>query len=317
MSHMNDSVTLEVKLPNEIIGGSRYTVTVTVRNAGPEDLNNLEVAPQLIAGRLLSRQIEVHQVDTRTAEMQRSVLIGELETFVRVAYESQKVANMSIWQRIASWFVIFPELATPEEALRINEWSDVEALEQSLITTPSTSKIVKSGFAVARDKLYRQLGNYAGPLRQPSSLSPGSSIAFPFLIKAPHLWRPWLPEMQFNVTYHEARSGRTAARTISAQSRLLPSSFAIPLGGLVGGITGQIIQNLLRTSASTTSVWAFLGYALLGLVLALLTERRPDTVKTVSVEDFWGGVLVGVLAGLFGDEILARLAAVVTMRSAG
>jgi xanthosine utilization system XapX-like protein len=56
--------------------------------------------------------------------------------------------------------------------------------------------------------------------------------------------------------------------------------------------------------------WLALGGSiLLGLVFALLTARKPERKQAIAVEDFVGGFIIGALAGLFSQQVLDKLAA--------
>ncbi|QNF18420.1 hypothetical protein FT669_17535 [Aeromonas jandaei] len=77
---------------------------------------------------------------------------------------------------------------------------------------------------------------------------------------------------------------------------------------MVGAAVGFFIKNTLITSTELMINWGVLaGSIALGLVISLLVSRKPETTKAITVEDFTGGLIIGVLAGVYSDAFLTKL----------
>jgi hypothetical protein len=79
---------------------------------------------------------------------------------------------------------------------------------------------------------------------------------------------------------------------------------------MIGAACGYGIKVALQSTSSTAIPfdWAALGGSiLLGLLVALLTSKRPETSKVITVEDFLGGFIIGALTGMFSEGMFERL----------
>lgn len=64
-----------------------------------------------------------------------------------------------------------------------------------------------------------------------------------------------------------------------------------------------------QPSPSALIAWliALLGSILLGILLVIAFARKKDTQPLISVEDFWGGIFIGFLAGYQGQALLDQV----------
>ncbi|TKF51297.1 hypothetical protein FCV60_17995 [Vibrio sp. F13] len=142
------------------------------------------------------------------------------------------------------------------------------------------------------------------------SLPVGSTITFPFSYRAPHLLKSKKMDVSFKATY-KLNDDVVHTRTATSRVSIFPSAFAVPTGGMIGATVGYIIKNtLISTSDGALINWGVLGGSIaLGLVISLLASRKPEATKAITVEDLTGGLIIGVLAGLYSESILTKLQA--------
>tara|TARA_B110000090_G_scaffold142134_1_gene156217 strand:- start:285 stop:533 length:249 start_codon:yes stop_codon:yes gene_type:complete len=81
---------------------------------------------------------------------------------------------------------------------------------------------------------------------------------------------------------------------------------------MLGAVCGYIIKNTLisDTNLLTLDYGALFGSVALGLVISLFVSRKPETVKAITVEDLIGGLIIGVLSGIYSEAILLKLQAI-------
>lgn len=140
------------------------------------------------------------------------------------------------------------------------------------------------------------------------SLPEGSTITFPFSFKAPHLLKQKKMDLAFKVYYKVDGEEIIHTRSNSTRISIYPSAFSVPTGGMVGAAVGYAIKSTLMSGDAVALNWGVLaGSVALGLVISLLASRKPETNKAITVEDFIGGVIIGVLAGLYSEAILTKL----------
>jgi len=112
---------------------------------------------------------------------------------------------------------------------------------------------------------------------------------------------------------HEARNlySNTTAFTVQVRAAL----WSIILGGVLGGIIGSIARSLqgsggeiaFDTSHINSTIGAVLLAAILSGAAIIFSARKSDTQSFVTVEDFWGGLLVGFLIGYSGTAAFTRI----------
>lgn len=328
---MAASVRTDLLTPDHTTGSSPYTVSVTILNTGDTELTGVDVQPVVIVGRLLSSEVEVKDTEEGELEARRRALIEEMEAQVARAYEKQQFKARSLADAFAiSVIQVFDVYAsifagrrvsstTPKwthEAFRIHDWEDVETLEREIIASEAEDSKVRRAFAIDKHKLGRCLDSIGKKAAVPSafqagaSLAPGASITFPFSARAPHLLRQRMADLQLRITYRDSATGKLTSESLTRRMAILPSAFSVPTGAMIGAACGYVIKIALQSSPGTSIDlnWGVLGGSiLLGLLVALLTSRRPETYKVVTVEDFLGGFIVGALTGMFSEVMFDRL----------
>lgn len=170
-----------------------------------------------------------------------------------------------------------------------------------------------------------------GSLPQGAALEPGSTDVWtirlgtgrsPFFVPASY-------RLQFTVVYGLTPRQDAAPPPGAERRRVLSNTTAltVPLkaalwnvmtGGVAGGLVGSVARSLQEAQSLGALVEQHLGTAIGSLVLAVILSgaaivfaaRKSEAPSFVTVEDFWGGVLVGFLVGYSGTAAFAQLTGV-------
>jgi hypothetical protein len=115
---------------------------------------------------------------------------------------------------------------------------------------------------------------------------------------------PMLDEVRQTRTF-EALSTNTAAQEISIR----PSLRSIITGGAIGGAVGSAAR-LLRFPDKLndpTSLFTFGLAIILSAIAIIFIARKSEAQAFVTVEDFWGGLLIGFFVGYTGTDYFEEL----------
>jgi hypothetical protein len=159
-------------------------------------------------------------------------------------------------------------------------------------------------------------------LPENAALQPGSTAVYTAIIRAKRsiTFAPATYRLQFfvNYSFDSPRVGRGDQDTpttklltnrIAHELAIRPPIYAVILGAVVGGIIGSMARLLqLRSHMGLidASVSVFVAMILSGMAVVFLA-RKSDAQSFVSVEDFWGGMLMGFLVGYTGTSFFGTL----------
>jgi hypothetical protein len=163
-----------------------------------------------------------------------------------------------------------------------------------------------------------------GSLPYGSALQPGSTDVWtirlgsrrtPFFIPAKYrlqltviygLEKP--PEAQED---HRNLYSNTSAFAMQVRAAL----WSVILGGFVGGIVGSVARSIQQTGMAAAfkgsnlspTIGALILSAILSGAAVVFSARKTDAQSFVTVEDFWGGVLIGFLIGYSGTTAFGKI----------
>ncbi|MFC8383557.1 hypothetical protein [Nocardia sp. NPDC057272] len=118
----------------------------------------------------------------------------------------------------------------------------------------------------------------------------------------------------------EAGHGSLYSNTTSSTVQVKAALWAVIAGGVLGGVIGSAGRSLQDATSFDVLFGARLGAALGALVLAVILSgagivfaaRKSNAQAFISVEDFWGGLLVGFLIGYSGTAAFSNITGVPT-----
>lgn len=161
-------------------------------------------------------------------------------------------------------------------------------------------------------------------LPENSALQPGSTAVYTVVlnVKRSLVFTPSKYRLQFYVNYNFRSPApkereilsteKTYTNTIAHSLAIRPSVYSVLSGSLIGGIFGATARLLQSPTAPTTQsviVSLFLSIILGGMAVIFMA-RKSDAQSFVSVEDFWGGILIGFLVGYTGTSFFESIAGV-------
>ncbi len=323
----SEHISINLVTPENIAGSQEYSASLNITNISGLPISDLQVFNTLSAGRALSTNDDLDASNLTELEDKKRRLIKELEKGVESAYARKRRKKITLSEALALALIEMIDVyasffsknrtqpTTPywaEEALKIDEWEDVERLEKEVISFESEDSFLPKAYSINKDKLQRVMAKLekvqSKEFSKGISLPVGSTITFPFSFRAPHLLKQKKMDVSFKASY-KLDDDVIHTRSKTARVLILPSAFAVPTGGMIGAAVGYAIKNTLISTTSEPSInWGVLaGSIALGLVVSLLVSRKPETTKAITVEDLTGGLIIGVLSGLYSESILVKL----------
>lgn len=108
---------------------------------------------------------------------------------------------------------------------------------------------------------------------------------------------------------------RLFANTTAFTAQIKSAVSSVILGGVGGGVLGSFARSLQEAKTlgnlADHDLGSTLGALLLALILSgaaiVFSARKSDAQSFVTVEDFWGGLLIGFLVGYSGTAAFASL----------
>lgn len=157
-----------------------------------------------------------------------------------------------------------------------------------------------------------------------SALQFGSTAVYTVVlnVKRSLIFTPSKYRLQFYVNYNfEAPSSsdgeispneKTYTNTIAHSLAIRPSVYSVLTGSVIGGVFGAVARLLQSPTAPNTQtiIVSLLLSVILGGMAVIFMARKSDAQSFVSVEDFWGGILIGFLVGYTGTSFFESLAGV-------
>lgn len=118
----------------------------------------------------------------------------------------------------------------------------------------------------------------------------------------------------------EAGSEKFYSNTTSSTVQVKAALWAVIAGGVIGGIIGSAGRSLQDARSFDVLFGDRFGASLGALVLAIILSgagivfaaRKSNAQAFISVEDFWGGLLVGFLIGYSGTAAFSNITGVPT-----
>ncbi|MCI5127002.1 MAG: hypothetical protein D3905_01780 [Candidatus Electrothrix sp. AS4_5] len=161
------------------------------------------------------------------------------------------------------------------------------------------------------------------------ALQPGSTVVYTVVlnVKKSLIFTPTAYRLQFNVnygftpetprTFEEAtqKEDEVLTNTIAHELAIRPSVYSLIIGAMLGGFIGSSAKLLQTTPSEVNLISSFVTIAvavILSGMAIIFMARKSDAQSFVSIEDFWGGLLIGFLVGYTGTSFFESLTGVAT-----
>jgi hypothetical protein len=158
-----------------------------------------------------------------------------------------------------------------------------------------------------------------GPL---AILGPSESYVFTIVLKAgrPEGFapRPDTYKVEVNVGYADGDVAHFDVPPVTPHNvtgDVSVNVYPTLAGMLMGTVLGAALGSLLGSSASLSLSFAALATFLpklitsigLGLIAGIVFMRKKDVQPFLTIEDFWGGILVGFVVGFYGQSYFQKI----------
>lgn len=167
------------------------------------------------------------------------------------------------------------------------------------------------------------------------ALQPGSTVVYTAIlyVEKSIVFTPSQYRLQFNVNYsfhakqlslsnehYEQGEEGIFTNTVAHELSIKPSVYSVIIGASLGGLTGSIARLLQitpsekwQTFSSTDTVTSVITIAvavILSSIAVVFMVRKSEAQSFISVEDFWGGLLIGFFVGYTGTSFFEQLTGV-------
>jgi hypothetical protein len=174
----------------------------------------------------------------------------------------------------------------------MGDHSSMVGVQFSFPTNPSAEEL---------DRVFRRLADYKHGLI-PVTLQPGDSTVKQFVLRTRRwlLFTPLTHTFQIQVNY--SGDGVDHTDTIAYGQNIGATIGAITVGACCGAVLGAALKYLSAAEGvSATSLGRAIVVALLASIAVVVAFARKSAAQPiVSVEDFWGGALIGFTVGFSG-----------------
>jgi hypothetical protein len=105
------------------------------------------------------------------------------------------------------------------------------------------------------------------------------------------------------------------SNTTAFTTQVRAALWGVIIGGVVGGVTGSIARSLqygsgfasFNGSHAGSTIGALALSAILSFAAVVFSARKSETQSFVTVEDFWGGLVIGFLVGYSGTAAFSKI----------
>lgn len=331
-------LSVDLSVP-EVYSGTEFTLYLHVKNPFPRAvwIRSVELSlPTQLSAQNPNREIKKVQKDNNVSKEFVRKIIRERESEIEGLRNHILADNLDASEREKTQV----RLRELEDRTR----ADLASVSGSLIVEPSensevimnrprgTNIIVRpSQNSTVVINEYIQLSEaervpLVSSLPPGAALQPGSTDVWTIRLgsRRTPFFVPAKFKLQLTVIYglepppsdeqaHDTRDLYSNTSSFTAQVRA--ALWSVILGGVAGGITGSIARSLQGTGGAVafsgphanSTIGAFLLAAILSGAAVVFSARKSDTQSFVTVEDFWGGLLVGFLIGYSGTAAFAKI----------
>lgn len=153
------------------------------------------------------------------------------------------------------------------------------------------------------DQIFTRIQDYQKGII-PVTLQPGNSVVRQFVLRTRNwlFFTPLTHTFQIQVNY--SIEGKDHTETIAYEQAIRSTLGAVAIGAMVGAIIGAALKGLTRPveTSEQNVIQAVITSILASVIVVIAFARKSSTQPIISVEDFWGGMVIGFMTGFFGFE---------------
>jgi hypothetical protein len=298
--------------------------------ASPPGDKNLGNALQFLAKQTSALNLELEQIESRRGQISAeldSAMQGKSHKERLELYNTEEIKRLSLEDAslVKKADQIKDKISSVRNQLQMLTESRIIISESDL--QMANLDLAKPIYIQAKGKINIESAPQFQPTPLESSslvpgldaLQPGNTAVFSLVLstKKNLFFRPIQYELQYSINYAFKKGGdphtNNASQSLTIRAPISYVFSGASLGGLVG-----FFARFLQTSTSASSLeMMFQGWlpALVTLILTVILSgmavvflaRKSDVQTMVSVEDFWGGLVIGFLIGYTGTAAFESL----------
>jgi hypothetical protein len=192
----------------------------------------------------------------------------------------------------------------PTRDIELSE-SDVNGVKQVHAFGGRTEVVLPQG--MSKESVAGELKKFAGI--GPVVLQPNDSVVHQFVLRTRNwlFFTPLTHTFQIQVCF--ATDSIQHNQTVPFQLNIRSTILAMCIGAVAGALVGAGLKSLSAAgSGATQPAWrAMTVAALAAFAVVVAFARKSNAQSFLSVEDFWGGALIGFSVGFFGFDQFANL----------
>jgi len=163
----------------------------------------------------------------------------------------------------------------------------------------------------------------AGSLGPNEPLQPGNKAVFRLTLqtKSEIFFKPMQYVLRYSVNFfihppsHRDQETSQCTNTIAQKLVIRAPLRSVMLGAAVGGFIGAVVKifqsfDSVELTVSSQQLITVLTSVILSAMAVVFLARKSDTQSLVTVEDFWGGLVVGFLVGYAGVTFFEGLTSI-------
>lgn len=159
-----------------------------------------------------------------------------------------------------------------------------------------------------------QLVTLESSLEPGTPLQPGNTVVYSLALttRKTILFRPIQYTLQYSVNFSfEGFTGPQQTNMATQQMTIRAPIISVMSGAILGGLAGSFVRTLMQDPAAIALSKDFVILLLIAVILSAMAvvflARKSETQALVTVEDFWGGIVIGFLVGYTGVSFFEGL----------
>lgn len=160
-----------------------------------------------------------------------------------------------------------------------------------------------------------QLVSLESSLEPGTPLQPGNTVVYSLALttRKTILFRPIQYTLQYSVNFSfEGFTGSQQTNMATQQMTIRAPIISVMSGSVFGGLAGSFVNTLIQDPNMIAFSKEFMILLLIAVILSAMgvvfLARKSETQALVTVEDFWGGIVIGFLVGYTGVSFFEGLA---------
>lgn len=254
-------------------------------------------------------QLEIEQITSGKTWSERLVMIKDNETLRQLSkQEADLTRNTEIVREEITNLTTQIVTLTGSNVIIANGDLKIENLNLA-------SRLFVQAFGDVEISLASpQLVSLESSLEPGIPLQPGNTVVYSLALttRKTILFRPIQYTLQYSVNFSfEGFTGTQQTNMATQQMTIRAPIISVMSGSILGGLAGSFVRTLMQDPTAIAPSKDFVILLLIAVILSAIAvvflARKSETQALVTVEDFWGGIVIGFLVGYTGVSFFESL----------